>query len=753
MLDIPKVVKDLFKTNGVLKNIRITFPNGERADICNDQLVKESLKFDESISSRQEIKFGLCESSQLSFECVDVGNIKGMEIDACIEIDATGVEAEVAHSAEHEPVVILAVPQGETEGKIFIICDFPELAVDEVYLSQDGTDISWKGSDASGTQPLYVHTNDPDHCMKLSYYRDVTGVDPRGTQNDIYDGYHGGGYRRTYLYSMTTQKFYPVHVTDFEWEEDNIHLIATLNAGFENEAFLKALKGIYFDSAKEEYVYPFEAQVAPDVPFPFYRVPLGHFIVDEAKRDASMRMRKVTAYSSLGKLTMPTYIVEKGYNSYIGNFNVANYLLLCNSKIFDENRLIIRKPIWSTSPTTGYTYIEPWDDGTYTYTIQINGQDYNGEGLLSTNPDMQYLLRCNTFCISDAEREQIEADLETFIENWKNASNVGNAPDDIFIHVRNIIKNAIRPLPYTFDGIPKDYRLNVNVGDIYATNGHYMFIESISISVKAGDTEKLSFSWTNPDADNSDYDIIDTSYYPQYLMSLKGELTDAQYGYSYILQLLNIAPRNLLESYVELQGCLGRIGRNGIMDFLRIAQINFEGLYPNHDLLPSGSLYPQAVNDRTYDISGLAVVEDECMISSWYEEYYIKFGKIICTYYSRDILDENNYPTEQEYEYEWDSDKGALTYDLRENEILKNSFYPSNMGGYTEAEMKEIIKPLVDALKGLKFYPSDFSCIGLPYIEAGDWALTSMYGNKVLNLCLSRTLDGIQAMRDKMKSD
>lgn len=87
MLNIPQEVQDLFLSGTVHKNLRVHFPNGERADITNDQIVKESLKFNESLCSRDALKFGMSEASTIEFETVGVENILGMTIEVGIEVD------------------------------------------------------------------------------------------------------------------------------------------------------------------------------------------------------------------------------------------------------------------------------------------------------------------------------------------------------------------------------------------------------------------------------------------------------------------------------------------------------------------------------------------------------------------------------------------------------------------------------------------------------------------------------------------
>lgn len=87
MLNIPADVKALFKQDGIKKNFRVHFPNGERADITNSNLIKESVSFSESLCSQDKFKLGLCESPYIKFETFGVGNIKGAKIECSLEID------------------------------------------------------------------------------------------------------------------------------------------------------------------------------------------------------------------------------------------------------------------------------------------------------------------------------------------------------------------------------------------------------------------------------------------------------------------------------------------------------------------------------------------------------------------------------------------------------------------------------------------------------------------------------------------
>ena len=93
MLNIPNSVKTLYQTDGVRKNFRVHFPNGEYADITNDNVVSESVKFTESLCSQSTFKFGLAEASVLEFETVGIANMYGMTIEASCEIDCSSLSA------------------------------------------------------------------------------------------------------------------------------------------------------------------------------------------------------------------------------------------------------------------------------------------------------------------------------------------------------------------------------------------------------------------------------------------------------------------------------------------------------------------------------------------------------------------------------------------------------------------------------------------------------------------------------------
>lgn len=89
MLNVPQEVKELFNQSSVRKFLRINFPNGEMEDLYDKNIMYESMTFDESICSTDNLEFGLAEASILKFTTVNnVPNFKDATIKAyiCVEI-------------------------------------------------------------------------------------------------------------------------------------------------------------------------------------------------------------------------------------------------------------------------------------------------------------------------------------------------------------------------------------------------------------------------------------------------------------------------------------------------------------------------------------------------------------------------------------------------------------------------------------------------------------------------------------------
>ena len=74
--------------------------------INNDNLVSESVKFDERMCSDTELKFGLCEGTSVEFQYFDLPNIRGQQIN---------IELDVEYKDENNALAWYTIPMGKFE--------------------------------------------------------------------------------------------------------------------------------------------------------------------------------------------------------------------------------------------------------------------------------------------------------------------------------------------------------------------------------------------------------------------------------------------------------------------------------------------------------------------------------------------------------------------------------------------------------------------------------------------------------------
>lgn len=103
MLNIPETIQALLRADSVRKNFRVQFPNGERADLTNSDIAANSVRFSESVCSRQAFRFGLAEASVIEFETVGVENIRGVTIKCACEVDTSSLTTAQINAIASDP--------------------------------------------------------------------------------------------------------------------------------------------------------------------------------------------------------------------------------------------------------------------------------------------------------------------------------------------------------------------------------------------------------------------------------------------------------------------------------------------------------------------------------------------------------------------------------------------------------------------------------------------------------------------------
>lgn len=93
MLKIDSRIQALFARRDVRRNFRVMFPDGERADLINEDIILDSVRLTESVCSETVFRFGCCERSVMEFETVGVENIRGCRIRCALEIETSSLSA------------------------------------------------------------------------------------------------------------------------------------------------------------------------------------------------------------------------------------------------------------------------------------------------------------------------------------------------------------------------------------------------------------------------------------------------------------------------------------------------------------------------------------------------------------------------------------------------------------------------------------------------------------------------------------
>ena len=81
MITLTSAQQAIVKSDSSIKSFRVHFPNGELADLTNEDILFESVKFSESVCSEQTLRFGCAEASYIEFETVGIPNIYGATIE------------------------------------------------------------------------------------------------------------------------------------------------------------------------------------------------------------------------------------------------------------------------------------------------------------------------------------------------------------------------------------------------------------------------------------------------------------------------------------------------------------------------------------------------------------------------------------------------------------------------------------------------------------------------------------------------
>ena len=180
--------------------------------------------------------------------------------------------------------------------------------------------------------------------------------------------------------------------------------------------------------------------------------------------------------------------------------------------------------------------------------------------------------------------------------------------------------------------------------------------------------------------------------------------------------------KEVLSCILEINGCMGNIGRDGKFRYVYLTQ-EMQGLYPANDLYPADDLYPR--NPKSTSIS------KSQYISAQYEDYIVR------TIDKLQIREKEN-------------DIGVIVGDGGNTYVIEGNFL---VYGKETKELNEIGGKTLSKIKGIIYRQFSADCKGNPCFEVGDAVrLTTKY-ELIETYILKRTLKGIQALRDDLEAD
>lgn len=179
-----------------------------------------------------------------------------------------------------------------------------------------------------------------------------------------------------------------------------------------------------------------------------------------------------------------------------------------------------------------------------------------------------------------------------------------------------------------------------------------------------------------------------------------------------------IVGATIIKAICQVNGRYGRISRTGQFEYVHLVE-GTEALYPREDLFPDDDVYPSAEN-------ALDNISKAYYKTISFENYRVApITKV-------QLVNKEGQITAV-------AGSGSNVFTLKDNPLI---------WGKTSAQLVNVATNLYNTIQGLWYTPSEVECVGLPYVECGDFVLMAARRSIIRAYVLSRTLKGIQILDD-----
>lgn len=705
MISVPDKVKELLHTDSVKKNIRIHFPNGERTDICNNQIVQDSVSLTESINSRDNIKFGISELPIFECEVVNVSNIEKARIDVYLEVYCDigqGVQVTfqsdlqayvyqipygkfVVKSCErqtdllHRKIVAYGLSYQQYfnldllapvfnskyyQGSYCYNYSLP-ISLDEIQ------NASWDTYVQETKSRIFYYNGEP--VAKLCYANagtyDVTPYDNYYQYYDYTENPHDDDYPvlyRDYYNSDSSRRLgYEVYkYTLREYYISDKYFGPPRNFTRTFEGYLKQCERLKYNTIR--YI----EEIRPDIP------------------------AKVKEY--IGNLAMPHIeIIETPYFELFEAADGGHYTI-------DEREFVISDYLYHINPDVKIIPITARNFQTLSFDDVVYWEYFDNNETKTKRKKVYALVHLPSYGM--AIRIYKENDPRYPQWRWWLHNYFGEAKELGSLKISECTKKRTYEITR---------RINISNGGALPQHTYNKLSEreyKRTLSVNAQRTRRDY---------NANNELISTR-----------TVTRTEYYYS-----SNDSFDFNIEYYyaaVELWGMVCKYNRYGELETINIIQ-NFN-LTPSNSLYPSNTLRPQnAIGER---------IGPEDTVSCWYsDKLALPFGaiKVRYTNTNNEVIDHMHYINGFN---ESSNAEDFQTYEIQDNYFIENE-------KFTNAEIINILSDIEYALVSLKYIPVEIKNRGLPYLESGDTIeIFTKDNDNIVTILFRRIISGEQCLFD-----
>ena len=473
-----------------------------------------------------------------------------------------------------------------------------------------------------------------------------------------------------------------------------------------------------------------------------YPIPMGYYTVSKISRQASTGIIKVTAYNKLQSKYLDEKansriadIIDHGVIGVTDGVDVGTILdeLLGDYAIKREERAVPFSVVSQQIPSSDTSRIRQTDlsgsvNGVFIHELDITDyvepQDFSSDNF--------YRFRINFKNIFDAIYSYVN---EYYLDQWFKSTTQASYierlynwligatffPDTLYIGGFQVT---------TTDGIEsysiQDNRNINNFTTPWFTNVSTMLF-GITCLFEFDDSQTRN--WTQAEinlAKERLTDLLFTQGNFTIEISSRSEIEKTIISKQQAQALKDVTLRDLQTAVFESQCQFGNLDR--ITDLFAGTELNKSHLYPAEYLYPANSLYPD----------GAANSANKSMYSRlWADEGNVQsFRYLIITY----LTIEDNKQVEKTIQRTVNSN-GTQDYNCSDNWLFKNLVW-------SDSEMEDFADEMALRMQGVKWFPFEMWCAGLPYLETGDEIEIPMGEETYTSYILQRGLKGIQNLQD-----